>query len=276
MLLSIHAARASLSRLPLVLGGNNMVALAVFLFVLFPGAAHVHEIFTAVLFFAAFGFFVGSYLKYRSSFNSTCGLWGYLYLIFVMELMLSGAGIALIFESMGRASLVWLAVGANSLILLITLLGGMWREAQSLDFFGVPSDRWKKKLAKYLDYSRCQVSPLLSTDFPLMTKGQVVRSPLWLAAVGGANLPILFEVFAEGRVSSVFWVAPLMAGLLAYLNLISLGPGLCRILLLRRLEDSLGRRFINAHLVQIQELRRGFLMARWMMKDFPVRREEKP
>lgn len=268
MLLSIHAARTSLAQLPIVLGGNNMLALAIFLFVLFPGAAHVREIFIAVAFFSVIGFFVGAYLKYRSSFDSTCGLWGYFYLIFVLELMLSCGGFALVFSSAGRANLIWLAVCANSLIVLLTVLGGVWREAIRLDFLVGPSDHWKKNISKYIDCSRHQVDPLLSTDFPLMGKGRVVRSPIWIAAVGSANIPFLFEVFAGGRVSAVFWVAPLMSGLFSYLNLSSLGPGLLRIVLLRRLEKCLGRRFINADLVQIQELRRDFLMARWLMKDF--------
>jgi len=275
MLLSIQAARTSLSRLPLILGGNNTVALAVFLFVLFPGAVHVQANFTAVAFFAVTGFFVGSYLKYRSFLGSTCGLWAYLYLIFVMELMLSCAGSALVFASTSRVGWVWVAVGTNTLILLITLLAGMWREAKRLDFFSRQPDLWKKKLAKYLDFSRCQVSPLLSSDFPLMTKGQVVRSPIWIAAVGSANIPLFFEIFAEGRISAVLWVAPLLSGFFSYLNLIAVGPGLFRIVLLRRLEKCQGRRFVNTDLVQIQELRRGFWMARWFMKDFAGHRDGK-
>ncbi|WP_027474678.1 hypothetical protein [Curvibacter gracilis] len=268
MLLSIHAARTGLAQLPMVLGGNNMLALAIFLFVLFPGAAHVREIFIAVASFSAIGFFVGAYLKYRSSFDSTCGLWGYLYLIVVLELMLSGGGFALVFSSAGRLNIVWFAVCANALILLLTVLAGMWREAISLDFFSGPSGRWKKNISRYIDCSRHQVDPLLITDFPLMGRGRVVRSPVWIAAVGSTNIPFLFEVFAGGRVSAVFWVVPLLAGLFSYLNISSLGPGLLRIILLRRLEKCLGRRFINADLVHIQELRRGFLMARWLMKDF--------
>lgn len=275
MLLSIQAARANLSKLSIVLSGNNAMALAVFLFPLFPGTAHTKQILIAMAVSAGIGFVAGSYLTFRSSFDSTYGLWTFFYLIIVMEFLFSGGGFALALATSGRANLGWLAVYTNSFILLLTVLGGMYREAKSLEFQGNKPDHLKKKLAKYIDNSLHQVSPLLTTDFPLMAKGQVVKSPMWIAAVGAANIPLLFEMYAGGRANAIFLVAPLMTGLLAYLNLTSLGPGLVRILLLRKIEKSIGRKFVNADLEQIQDLRRGFFMARWLMKDFaPIQASE--
>lgn len=268
MLLSIETARSVLLKLSIAVGGNNAMTLAIFLVPLFPGTVHAYGILTAMAVAAGIGLVAGIYLTFRSTFDSTYGLWALFYFLITMEFLFSGGASTLALAIADRAHLGWLAVCTNGFVLLLTLLGGMYREAKRLEFWGNAPDHWKKKLAKYIDYSHHQVSPLLTSDFPQMAKGQVVKSPFWIAAVGSANIPLLFEIFGGGRANAIFLVAPVMTGVMAYLNLTSLGPGLVRLLLLRKLEKTAGRRFINADLEQIQELRRSFFLARWLMKDF--------
>lgn len=268
MLLSIEIARSVLPKLPLVVSGNNAMVLAIFLFPLFPGAAYTHYILTTMAVAAGIGLVAGTHLTFRSSFDSIHGLWYLFYVLLTMEFLFSGGCSALALATVGQANLGWLAVCTNGFVLLLTLLGGMYREAKRLELWGNAPYHWKKKLVKYIDYSHHQVSPLLTSDFPLMAKGQVVKSPFWIAAVGSANIPLLFEIYGGGRANAIFFAAPAMTGVMAYLNLTSLGPGLVRLLLLRKLEKTAGRRFINADLEQIQELRRSFFLARWLMKDF--------
>jgi hypothetical protein len=268
MLLFIETARSVLSKLPLAVSGNNAMVLAIFSFSLFPGTVHAYGILTAMAVAAGIGLVAGIYLTFRSTFDSTYGLWALCYFLIAMEFLFSGGCSALALATAGRAHLGWIAVCTNSFVLLFTLFGGMYRETKQLELWGNNPDRWKKKLAKYIDYPHHQVSPLLTADFPLMAKGQAVKSPFWIAAVGSANIPLLFEMYAGGRANAVFLAAPVLTGLFAYINLSSFGPGFVRLLLLRKLEKVAGRRFINADLEQIQQLRRGFFMARWLMKDF--------
>jgi hypothetical protein len=269
MLLTIESARSALAKMWWASGVFNAMALAVFLFPLFRGIASTQEILSMMAVGAGIGLVAGIHLTFRSTFDSTYALWTILYGIIVMEFLFSGGGSALALAIAGRAHLGWMAVYTNSFVLLFTLLGGMVREAKALDLWGGNKPNlWKEELAKYLDYSNHLVSPLLTTDSPLTARSKVITSPMWIVSVGSANIPLLFELYAGGRINAVFLAAPVLTGVLAYLNLKTLGPGLVRLLLLRKLEKSIGRKFINADLEQIQQLRRGFFLARWLMKNF--------
>jgi hypothetical protein len=268
MLLPIENAQLSLARYWWSIAGLNLMAMGAFLLPLFQNLLPISIIFSAIGMSAFIGLVIGIYFTFRSRFGSTCGLWGAIYGFVIMELLFSGGCAAMALRIAGRPDLRWLAFYVNALCMLLTLLGSMYLEARHLGIWTNNVEQWKKRLAKYLDYSLHQVSPRLTNDFPNVKKGQVVKSPFWIIAVGSANIPLLFEIYGGGRVNAIFFAAPVITGVLAYLNLKTIGPAITRLILLRKIEKSLGRRFINADLEQIQQLRRGFFMARWLMKDF--------
>ena len=68
----------------------------------------------------------------------------------------------------------------------------------------------------------------------------------------------------------------MVIGCASYINIAVMGPMLMRIVFLRKLEKEQGYRFANADYERIQELRRHFRFARWLMKDYrpPLPRPE--
>jgi len=89
-----------------------------------------------------------------------------------------------------------------------------------------------------------------------------------ISCVGVANIPLAFEIYGGGRAHAIYFVAPFYVGLWVYINMKTVGPGLMRLLLVRRLEKEKGIRLANADLEEIQALRRGFFMARFFMRDY--------
>jgi hypothetical protein len=89
-----------------------------------------------------------------------------------------------------------------------------------------------------------------------------------MAAAIGVNIPLLFQIYGGGRNNAIFLAVPLMTVTFTYINLKIFGPGLTRIFLLRKIEKEQGYRFQNADYEKIQELRRGFFLSRWLMKDY--------
>ncbi len=267
MLLSIERARAALSLFWLIVAGNTATALALFLFPLFAGRLSTFDMLLLTGAAAVVGLLMGGYLTYRSTFGSSYGVGVFVYVIVLMELMMAGGAAALAAQVGGQTDLRWIAFAANALCMVLSLLGGMYREATALGWrMGDAVRQWREPLQKYIDYSTHHVHPELTNGAADQTSA--IKSPMWIIAVGTTNIPLLFELFGGGRYNVIFLAVPVLTGTLAYINVKTLGPGLARLLLLRKLEKAAGRKFVNADFEQIQNLRHGFFLSRWLMKGY--------
>jgi hypothetical protein len=269
MLLSIQSARFGLSKYCLLLSVMSAAAFILFLFSLYKGVIPISDLLYAAIAVAGISFLLGIYLTYQGTFNSSYGLGVFLYWFVVMEILTTGGPVALAASIAGRPDLKWFAFYSFALSMVITLIGGMYNEAKALKLSRTDQlDEWKEKLKKHIDFSNRLVRPSLTVDPLSLTEGQGASSSMWIGAALSVNIPLLFEIYGDGRYNAIFFVIPLMMGTFAYLHITLIGPGLMRLLLLRKLEKSVGYRFINADLEQIQELRRTFFLSRWLMKDY--------
>lgn len=266
MLLTIERARYVLPKYWWLVAASNAMLSGVFLFPMFQGLISTYAILVAMGIAALIGLFLGFYLMYRSTFNSSYGLGVFLYATTLFEFMLGSGAAVLAVQIADRPDLRWLAVFTNAICISISLLGGMYRETKALGWgAGGTAGGWQMQVEKYIDRSTHQVRPSLTTaDFDSST----ITASLALGAAAVVNVPLLIELLGGERYSVVYWAAPLIMGTIAYINATNLGPGFARLFLLRKLEKAGGRRFVNADLEQIQELRCGFFLSRWLMIDY--------
>ncbi|MEQ1935778.1 MAG: hypothetical protein ABL962_18125 [Fimbriimonadaceae bacterium] len=274
MLLSVEHARLTLSKLWLALSLNNAAMLGVFLFPMFMGQIATDILLGIMVIGAILGIWMGMYLMYRSTFDSSYGLHVFIYVAVILEFMFCVGAAVLVAQIAGRSDLRWLALVTTVVCLLVPLLAGMYLEAKNLGWhIGEDTLVWKSHIEKYIDRSTHEVRTSLTTaDFAHSGMGSIVI----IAGVVSANIPLLFELFGGGRANAVYFAAPLLLGTFAYVNFTNFGPGFVRLLLLRKLEKAVGRRFVNADLVQIQDLRRSFFLSRWLMKDYAPPRSDAP
>ncbi len=268
MLLSIKNADKTLSAKNwLAMSILNVLAMALFLFPI----TGTHRL-AALLAIAAFvGPVIGAYVTYRSEFGTTTAFLSLLYFIGVMELMIAGGAAALAMWSADRHDLCWPAFITHGIFMALSLLGGLYREAKALEWCGDTSDRWKSKLSEYIDHAKHEIIPA-KANTSSAKEDKWTKYGTLITAAGQASIPLLFGVYGSGKGNAIFFAAPLLTGVFAYINFRKIGPGLVRLLLLRKLEKENGRRFVNADLEQIQELRRTFFLSRWLMKDYkPLR-----
>jgi hypothetical protein len=269
MLLSFQAASRSLLKLSFALPCMSAMAAAVFLFPLYKGVIPTSYLLCVVTGAAVIGFLLGMHVTFKETFSSSYGLGVFLYWFIVFEVLFFSGAVVTAAKIAGRHDLKWLFVFSYVSTLIVTLIGGMNNEAKALMLSRTDQlEQWKKKLKKHIDFSNRLVRPSLTVDPRSLTEGQGASSSMWISAALSVNIPLLFEIYGGGRYNAIFFVIPLMMGTFAYLHLTLIGPGLMRLLLLRKLEKSVGYRFINADLEQIQELRRTFFLSRWLMKDY--------
>lgn len=267
MLLSIDNARKTLPNSWLTMTACNVMATGLFVVPLFTDLS-ASVILTLMAIAAFIGMFMGIQLKFRSEGGTSSAFSRLFYFLITVEFLAAGGGAAAAVGIAGRPDLGWFAFFTNCFVSVLLLLGGMYRDAQTLGWLRseIP-DRWKSELGKYIDYSTHRISPSLTCQ-STSHQGQRTLSLFWITAIGIANIPLLFELYGGGRDNSIFIAVPMIMIGLAYLNLKNFGPGFVRLLLLRKLEKEIDRRFVNADLEQIQELRRTFFLSRWLMKDY--------
>ncbi len=269
MLLTLDAARHVLSKLGLTIAGTTALGLAMLLFPLFDSKVFTTLVLLIITIGAIGGFFIGTYAKFRSKFNSTYGLYGFLYAFLVLQVMFTGGSAALLVQILGRSDLRWLAFGSSFFCLVLTLFGGMHREAKALYLFDkTKPEYWKDALKQHFEFERQIVKPSLTSQMRDIKDGGTQTSYIWIAAGASVNIPLLFEIYGGGKNNAIYLVLIILLGTFTYINIKNLGPGLLRLIVLRRLEKSLGYRLINADLEQIQALRRSFFLSRWLMKDY--------
>ena len=182
-------------------------------------------------------------------------------------MFLGGAAAAAV-SIASQPELRWYAFTTNFFCMIISLMAGMYAEARILGYRDSDSSSpWQKNIERYVDYSKYQILAVLPLSSAEEEKRlQSIRFSV--IAVGTANIPLLFQIYLGGSGNAIFLVVPVLTGTFAYINIKNFGPGLLRLLLLKKIEKIHGRRFNNADLEQIQELRRTFFLSRWLMKDY--------
>ena len=257
-----------LPNIGILLAGNMIFSSGIFLFPLFEGSVSNKYLFIVmgILFFWGLG--VGLFLKYRSVFEINTALILFICIFFALELMFSGGAAAAAVSIAGQPELRWYAFTTNVFCMIISLTAGMYAEARILGYRDSDSSSpWQKNIERHVDFSKYQILVVLSQSSAEAEKRlQSVRFSV--IAVGAANIPLLFQIYLGGSDNAIFLVVPVLTGTLAYINFKNFGPGLLRLLLLKKIEKIHGRRFNNADLEQIQELRRTFFLSRWLMKDY--------
>jgi hypothetical protein len=252
------------------LGGMNAICAAAFFFPLFEGKISTNTILLVVTGSAILGFLGGLHITFRSTLSSGFGLFMFSYFFIACELLMGSGGFVLLTRQAGHPEMRGLSLYVISFCMVITLFGGIRREAIALGVFSKAAPRrWQQEIEKYIDYPSREVRPALTNGQGLRPpRSPFFTSPYAILAIGTSGIPLLFELYGGGKVNAIFFASPVLSITAIYLNYKFIGPGLVRIVLLRKLEKSLGYRFINADLEQIQELRRTFFLSRWLMKDY--------
>ena len=215
----------------------------------------------------AVGFVWGYYHQYRSACGTTHAVLNILIIFFIVELAALGSTIALVVWVARAPELRPLAVPTAALTLAISIYFGMQREARNLKWWGMHTvAHAKEKFAKQINFT--------DRTFKALPLEKIDDNSAWkthgfmIACISTTNIPLIFQIFTGDRNSVIFFALPLLLGTIVYLNVKTFGRVLFNLILLRRLENSLGYRFINADYEQIQDLRRTFFLSRWLMKDY--------
>jgi hypothetical protein len=268
MLLSIKSARSILPSIEVLIAGNTIFSSGVFLFPLFQGHVSNKYLFIAIAVLFLWGLGTGLFLKYRSVFEINSALIIFADVFFAVELLFAGGVAAAAVSIAGQSELRWYAVATSSFCMMMSLMAGMYVEATTLGYWNIDDGRsWRENMNKYVDYSKYQILPISSQ--PQNDREKRLQSVGFaVVAIGSANIPLLFQMYLGGSDNAIFLVVPVLTCTLAYVNFKSFGPGLLRLLLLKKIEKLHDRKFVNADLEQIQELRRTFFLSRWLMKDY--------
>ncbi len=249
-----------------VYAGLNASMFAIFFLVMYcedPKNVPGYHLLTIVCLAALIGFIQGLYITYRSHFALCHAFIMCLHMLVLMGILMIGSTVAFAFRLAGSPELRWFAFNTNMACMILSLLLGMYLESLRLEVWR-KTKYWRVEIDKYIDYAKHQVNPELTTK----AYKTDYRDIFWLAVPLAANIPLLFELYGGGKVNAVFFAAPLGIISFSYINLRTFGPGLTRLFLLRKIEKEVGYRFQNADYGQIQELRRGFFLAKWLMKDY--------
>lgn len=268
MLLSIETARSSLPNSLIAYSAGSLVSACLFFFSVFGDIKNINiNLLFLSIFFGFLGFILACHYVYRSNWGSANALVGLIYLLLVSEIMLVGGAASLTVFLAGRAELRLLAVITTCITLIVSIFFGMQRSAGKVklwnaDILQLARDRFSKNI----NYSDKKFTP-----YPIVNIENQSNIGLYgylIIGVGITNIPLLFKVFTGEQSNAIFIAFPVLLGVFVYLNVKTIGGGVLNILLLRKLEKSLGYCFINADYEQIQELRRTFFLSRWLMKDY--------
>jgi len=213
---------------------------------------------------AALGIVLGLFIKYRAEFSPVYSIVMQHYFIALLGILLGGSVFACAIVWAGRHDLLWFAFNVNAAGMALTLVISILLTARDIGVWD-GTDSWRQQIEKYIDYSKHQVSPTLTSDTVNYKK---IAYPHLIIGAGIGTIPLLFQIYTGDRQNAIFFAAPLVTLSISYMIFKSIGPAHVRIFLLRRIEKEQGCRFQNADYEKIQELRRGFFMARWLMKDY--------
>lgn len=248
-------------------GGANALVTGMFYLVMFSGPSFNDvrgDIFLIVVGLAAvLGLVLGFYVKLRAEFSPVYSIVAQHYFIVSIGILIGGSCVALAFMFGGRPDLRWFAFNANAVCIALTFVASIILTARDMGVWD-GTNNWRQKIEKYIDYSKRQVSPKLTSDTVNYKK---VKYPYLIIGAGIGSIPLLFQIYTGNRQNAIF-LAPLSTLAVSYMSLKTFGPAHVRIYLLRKIEKEQGYRFQNADYEKIQELRRGFFLAKWLMKDY--------
>ncbi|MBC7778339.1 MAG: hypothetical protein H7246_23105 [Phycisphaerae bacterium] len=267
MMYSIDDASLLLPKAWYACSGGNLVMSGIFYVVMFngPNQRWSGDIFLIVVGLAvALGIILGLYVKYRTEFSPLYSIVIQHYFFILFDILFGGSVIAFAMTLSGRPDLRWFAFNANAACMVLTLVISIFLTARDMGVWD-GTNSWRQRIEKYIDYSKRQVSPTLTSDTVNYKK---IAYPHLIIGAGIGTIPLLFQIFTGNRQNVMFFAAPLLTLTLTYMTFKTIGPAHVRIFLLRKIEKEQGYRFQNADYEKIQELRRGFFMARWLMKDY--------
>jgi hypothetical protein len=96
--------------------------------------------------------------------------------------------------------------------------------------------------------------------------GQPTMGRIAFLAALALNVPLLLQMNGLSG-NDVLWLAmPVLGAAVTYVLATGIGPSLARILALRSLERRTGQRFITSRLDELQHMRRGLWLARWLCR----------
>lgn len=266
MMFTYQNAVLTLSKLGWCFSVLNVMALFAFFVAMYtdkPNQGLSDMLLISIAIGAIGGLIQGIYIKFRAEFSSLCSIVMLSYYIASFEIIFGGGTAAFAMLLGGSSDLRYFAFNTNLACVVLSLLIGLLLEARRLGLLK-RENRWREEIGKHLNFLKRHVCPTLTTK-PSNTNS---ADRIWLIAGIGVNIPLLFQLYGGGRDYAVFFAAPLLTLTLFYINLKIFGPGFVRLFLLRKIEKEQGYRFQNADYEQIQELRRGFFLARWLMKDY--------
>ena len=244
---------SSLKHLPLVLGAAGaFVVPAMWAFVLDKPALMLMAPITGLVFLGS-----GLHLKYRARYSPREALWAAVLALLFFGSLLVVATTALAWRA-HRPDLQPLALGLAALMFVGGMATGFVAERRRLRVID-PATGLPAALAPLLDLKRHRILPLPSPPPP---RAATVAA---LTAVA-LNVPLLLQI-GGWQAQDVVWLAmPALAATLTTMLASGLGPALARALALMDVERRVGRPLVTSRLEELQAMRRGFRLSRWLSR----------
>ena len=244
---------SSLKHLPLVLGAAGaFVVPAMWAFVLDKSALMLMAPITGVVFLGS-----GLHLKYRARYSPREALWAAVLALLFFGSLLVVSTTALAWRA-HRPDLQPLALGLAALMFVGGMATGFVAERRRLRVID-PTTGLPAPLVPLLDLKRHRLLPLPSPPPP---RAATVAA---LTAVA-LNVPLLLQV-SGWQANDVVWLAmPALAATVTTMLASGFGPALARALALLDIERRVGRPLVTSRLEELQAMRRGFRLSRWLSR----------
>lgn len=228
-----------------------LIVPAMWAFLLAPRIVLAVAPFTGLLFLLS-----GVHMTYRSRFSPAEAMWSFVLALIFFGSLLVASTTSLVWR-MGRPELHGAAVAVAAAIgtggLLLGYLAERRRLSPSKD--GIPV-----ALMPIIDLEQHRLRPLPIAGSP-PTMGRVA----FLAALA-LNLPLLLQLNGLQR-DDVLWLAmPVLGAAVTYVLTTGIGPSLARVRALRALERRTGQRFTTSRIEELNAMRRGLWLARWLCR----------
>ena len=244
---------SSLKHLPLVLGAAGaFVVPAMWAFVLDRPALMLMAPITGLVFLGS-----GLHLKYRARSSPREALWAAVLALLFFGSLLVVSTTALAWRA-HRPDLQPLALGLAALMFVGGMATGFVAERRRLRVID-PATGLPAPLVPLLDLKRHRVLPLPSPPPP---RAATVAA---LTAVA-LNVPLLLQI-GGWQANDVVWLAmPALAATVTTMLASGFGPALARALALLDIERRAGRPLVTSRLEELQAMRRGFWLSRWLSR----------
>jgi hypothetical protein len=203
---------------------------------------------------------VAGWIAYRSDFAGRQGIAGAALMLLLLVPLVSGAAVMTV-SLAGLPQLSLLAVGTCSLSLAIAFVAGLRRQWLTLQREGFDGA-----------WARTNVDPAAARLRASALRGTgadaVPGSPWspWLAAALAANGPLLYRTWGASDAQAMPFVLAALALISVWVCARNVGPMAARGWFVLQLERHHGRRIVHEHHEELQALRCGFWLSRWLME----------